>query len=130
MNAASPPTCAHARPRPPTTRRSSPCSPATAAPTAASASTATATQGNEPSTLVQRINYDRALNGRITVYGQGGNDAFYVDDTQATMTLDGGAGNDTFQIGQIFGTKRDVDATARSCRPTRSRRSCRPRAAG
>ncbi len=67
------------------------------------------TQGNEPSSKVQRITYDRALNGRITVYGLGGNDAFYVDDTQATMTLDGGAGNDAFQIGQIFGTQRDSD---------------------
>ncbi|GAB3043216.1 hypothetical protein GCM10027052_26710 [Parafrigoribacterium mesophilum] len=63
--------------------------------------------GNEPSPLVQRINYDTAINGRITVYGQGGNDAFFVDDTTATITLDGGAGNDTFQIGQIFGTQRD-----------------------
>ncbi|MGU3646985.1 hypothetical protein ACLBXX_18660 [Microbacterium sp. C23T] len=68
------------------------------------------TPGNEPSALVQRINYDRALNGRITVFGLGGNDAFYVDDTQATMTLDGGAGNDAFQIGQIFGTQRDGEA--------------------
>ncbi|HEY9356553.1 MAG TPA: hypothetical protein VIQ52_09640, partial [Arthrobacter sp.] len=57
--------------------------------------------------LVQRINYDTALNGRITVFGEGGNDAFYVDDTSATITLDGGAGNDVFQIGQIFGTQRD-----------------------
>jgi hypothetical protein len=65
--------------------------------------------GNEPSWMVQRITYDRALNGRITVFGMGGNDAFYVDDTQATMTLDGGAGNDAFQIGQIFGTQRDAD---------------------
>ncbi|WP_203230655.1 calcium-binding protein [Agromyces humi] len=63
--------------------------------------------GNEPSSLVQRINYDTAINGRISVFGQGGNDAFYVDDTTATITLDGGAGNDTFQIGQIFGTQRD-----------------------
>ncbi|MFZ1411071.1 MAG: hypothetical protein WAS07_06420, partial [Micropruina sp.] len=63
---------------------------------------------NEPSTLVQRVNYDRALNGRLSVYGLGGNDHFYVDDTTATITLDGGAGFDTFQIGQIFGTKRDL----------------------
>ncbi len=69
-------------------------------------------QGNEPSAMVQRITYDRALNGRISVYGMGGNDAYYVDDTQATITLDGGAGNDAFQIGQIFGTKRDVAAGA------------------
>ncbi len=33
------------------------------------------TVGNEPSWMVQRITYDAALNGRITVYGQGGNDA-------------------------------------------------------
>ena len=37
-----------------------------------------------------------------------GNDAFYVDDTSAIITLDGGAGNDTFQIGQIFGVERDA----------------------
>ena len=64
--------------------------------------------GNEPSTFVQRINYDSALNGRLTVYGRGGNDAFLVDDTTAIVTLDGGADDDSFQIGQIFGSKRDV----------------------
>ena len=64
--------------------------------------------GNEPSTFVQRINYDTALNGRLTVYGRGGNDAFFADDTTATITLDGGADDDSFQIGQIFGSKRDV----------------------
>ena len=68
------------------------------------------TAGNEPSTLVQRINYDTALNGRITVFGEAGNDAFFVDDTTATITLDGGAGNDSFQIGQIFGTQRDGES--------------------
>ncbi len=57
---------------------------------------------------VQRINYDTALNGRLSVFGRGGNDAFFVDDTSAITTLDGGAGSDSFQIGQIFGTKRDV----------------------
>ncbi|HEX5591393.1 MAG TPA: Calx-beta domain-containing protein [Candidatus Limnocylindrales bacterium] len=67
--------------------------------------------GNEPSTMVQRINYDAALNGRITVFGLAGNDAFYVDDTSAIATLDGGAGYDLFQIGQIFGAKRDSDNT-------------------
>ena len=64
-------------------------------------------QGNEPSSSVQRINYDTALNGRVSVYGLGGNDAFFVDDTSAIATLDGGAGYDLFQIGQIFGNKRD-----------------------
>ncbi len=56
---------------------------------------------------VQRINYDAALNGRLSVFGLGGNDDFYVDDNSANTTLDGGAGFDRFQIGQIFGTARD-----------------------
>src|SRR6185503_13572715 len=65
------------------------------------------TPGNEPTAKVQRINYDTALNGRLTVFGLGGNDAFFVDDNSATTTLDGGGGYDLFQIGQIFGNKRD-----------------------
>ncbi len=63
--------------------------------------------GDEPSNSVQRIHYDAAVNGRVAVYGFDGNDEFYVDDTTANMTLDGGEGFDHFQIGQIFGTKRD-----------------------
>ena len=39
--------------------------------------------------------------------GFGGNDYFASDDNSAITTLDGGAGVDTFQIGQIFGSKRD-----------------------
>lgn len=64
----------------------------------------------QASSLVQRVNYDRALNGRLTVLGLGGNDHFYADDTTTTITLDGGAGDDVFQIGQVFGTKRDAAA--------------------
>ena len=59
-------------------------------------------------TAVQRINYDTALNARLDVFGYGGNDSFYADDTTVTITLDGGSGADTFQIGQIFGAKRNV----------------------
>jgi Calx-beta domain/RTX calcium-binding nonapeptide repeat (4 copies) len=66
---------------------------------------------NEPTNKIQRINYDTALNGRLSVFGLGGNDAFFVDDTTAIATLDGGAGYDLFQIGQIFGTKRDQNIT-------------------
>ena len=87
----------------PTGRRSLPCSTAT---WRSSASTGPATWTTR-STDVQRINYDTALNGRISVFGKTGNDHFYVDDTTATISLDGGAGFDTFQVGQIFGTKRD-----------------------
>jgi hypothetical protein len=56
---------------------------------------------------VERINYDTAINGRLKVYGLGGNDSFYVDDNSAITTLDGGKGKDDFQIGQIYGFKRD-----------------------
>ena len=55
---------------------------------------------------VERVNYTTAINGRLTVRGLGGNDRFVVDDNSAITTLDGGAGNDSFQIGQIFNTPR------------------------
>ena len=94
-------------------------------------------RGDEASDDVQRINYDAALNGRLSVYGLGGNDYFAADDNAAITTLDGGAGYDTFQIGQIFGLKRDEDSPTcrrrgarRLLRTTRSRRSSRRRAAG
>ena len=57
---------------------------------------------------VERVNYDTAVNGRLSVYGLGGNDTFASDDNSAITTLDGGAGNDTFQIGQLYGAKRDA----------------------
>ncbi|MEE4314510.1 MAG: Calx-beta domain-containing protein [Desulfofustis sp.] len=64
-------------------------------------------QNNEETNEVQRINYDTGLNGRVIVEGLGGNDAFFADDTTAIMSLDGGAGDDMFQIGQIFGAQRN-----------------------
>src|SRR5262249_58733903 len=60
----------------------------------------------------ERINYDAAINGRLIVNGLGGNDAFFTDDNSAVTTLDGGLGNDTFQVGQIYGLSRDGFNTA------------------
>ncbi|MFL6033947.1 MAG: hypothetical protein ACJ74I_02620, partial [Gaiellaceae bacterium] len=57
---------------------------------------------------VERINYSADDNGRLQVYGLGGNDLFAVDDNSAITTLDGGADNDTFQIGQIYGLLRSA----------------------
>src|SRR5262249_50748092 len=54
--------------------------------------------------------YDENINGRLMVNGLGGNDKFVVDDNSAITTLDGGDGDDTFQIGQVFGTPRDAAA--------------------
>ena len=56
---------------------------------------------------LERINYDSSINGRVMVFGQGGNDVFAVDDNAAITTLDGGTGDDSFQIGQIYGLQRD-----------------------
>ena len=58
---------------------------------------------------VQRINYDARINGRLQVFGLGGNDYFAVDDNSAITTLDGGAGRDTFQVGQVFGPLVNAD---------------------
>ncbi|PYR14346.1 MAG: hypothetical protein DMF94_34420, partial [Acidobacteria bacterium] len=55
---------------------------------------------------VERINYDENANSRLIVRGFAGNDYFAVDDNAAITTLDGGAGDDTFQIGQIYGSPR------------------------
>ena len=56
---------------------------------------------------LERVNYDSSINGRLMVFGQGGNDVFAVDDNAAITTLDGGTGNDTFQLGQLYGLQRD-----------------------
>ncbi|MFN2609691.1 MAG: hypothetical protein ABR507_02275, partial [Actinomycetota bacterium] len=68
----------------------------------------------------ERINYDTAINGRLIVNGLGGNDYFASDDNSTTTTLDGGLGNDNFQIGQIFGLSRDTlnsPTVGSSCTP-------------
>src|SRR5262249_42813142 len=63
-------------------------------------------QGHTLDPHVERINYDVNINGRLVVQGLGGDDYFASDDNSAITTLDGGAGNDTFQIGQVFGSAR------------------------
>ncbi len=66
-----------------------------------------AVAGSSPyTTSVERINYDESLNGRLRIDGLAGDDQFYSDDNSTMMTLDGGAGEDFFQIGQVFGLDR------------------------
>jgi hypothetical protein len=55
----------------------------------------------------ERINYDETINARLRVNGLDGDDSFYVDDNCTITTLSGGAGSDTFQIGQMFGAERE-----------------------
>ncbi len=54
---------------------------------------------------VERIDYDRSLNGRLSLIGLAGNDVFISDDNATIMTMDGGLGDDRFQFGQIFGSQ-------------------------
>ncbi|WP_238256933.1 beta strand repeat-containing protein, partial [Methylorubrum podarium] len=58
--------------------------------------------------VVERINYDMSVNGRVVVEGSKGDDRFALDDTAALMTIDGGEGNDFFQVGQVFASLRDT----------------------
>ena len=64
--------------------------------------------GNETSTNMQRVNYDVGIDGFLQVQELGGDDFFASDDTSAEALVFGGDGNDTFQIGQLFGLPRDT----------------------
>ncbi|MDH3274822.1 MAG: hypothetical protein OEM99_09825, partial [Gammaproteobacteria bacterium] len=59
---------------------------------------------------LERVNYDSNINKQLIVNGLGGEDSFAADDNSSLTTVDGGADNDSFQIGQIFDTLRTVDA--------------------
>jgi len=59
---------------------------------------------------IERINYNTHLE-KITVEGRAGDDDFYVDDTRAVITINAGDGNDFFQVGQLYKTRR-TDALA------------------
>jgi len=60
--------------------------------------------------LVERINYNVNIEGGLFVFGHGGHDRFAVDDNASITVLDGGDGNDTFQVGQMFRSPRDAAA--------------------
>ncbi|WP_298261961.1 LEPR-XLL domain-containing protein [uncultured Litoreibacter sp.] len=55
---------------------------------------------------LERINYDQTINARVRIDTGLGDDLIVLDDNSAMMTIDAGEGNDTFQVGQIFGTSR------------------------
>src|SRR5207245_1110883 len=62
-----------------------------------------------PPTAVERVNYDAAVEN-LVVNAQGGDDTVALDDNLAATTVNGGAGNDRFQVGQIFKSPRDAAA--------------------
>ena len=61
---------------------------------------------------VERINYDQNINARLQVNGYAGDDLFASDNNSSITTLDGGAGADIFQIGQIFASTREFARVA------------------
>ncbi|MDT8419498.1 MAG: calcium-binding protein, partial [Desulfuromonadales bacterium] len=63
----------------------------------------------DTNTYYNRANYYKSLES-ITVDGLMGDDRFFIDDTKARMTISGGAGNDSFQVGQLFKSARNADA--------------------
>ncbi len=50
----------------------------------------------------EKVTYTDGVNGGVLVNGLDGDDAFALDDNSSSMTIDGGNGNDIFQVGQLF----------------------------
>ncbi|RLL51276.1 calcium-binding protein [Mariprofundus sp. EBB-1] len=57
----------------------------------------------------ERVNYTSNVES-ISVFGRNGNDNFMFDDTSSAVTVYGDAGDDTFQVGQVFKSQRDAAA--------------------
>ncbi len=55
----------------------------------------------------ERVNYDDSIE-MLDVNGGVLGDSFYSDDNSAITSIDGGAGDDSFQFGQLFGADRDA----------------------
>jgi len=55
--------------------------------------------------LTQRINYDTGVSA-ATIELADGDDHFFSDDTSTRFTVNGGAGDDNFQVGQLYGLNR------------------------
>jgi Ca2+-binding RTX toxin-like protein len=58
---------------------------------------------------VERVNYRGSLD-TLDLFGLGGDDAFGIDDTRINMNVYGGAGEDFFQIGQLYKSQRTAAA--------------------
>lgn len=63
----------------------------------------------DPASTVERVNYDHNLKV-VELNLAGGNDSTALDDNWVPTTINGGLGDDHFQVGQIFKSTRDVDA--------------------
>ena len=62
--------------------------------------------GNEN---IERINFTSGID-IVNLNANGGNDKIFVDGTAKITNIDGGAGNDEFQIGQLYNSERKSDS--------------------
>ena len=62
----------------------------------------------------ERVNYDQNINEGLIVNALGGDDVFTSDGNAVTTTLNGGLGDDNFQVGQLFRAARTTDANVDS----------------
>ena len=66
----------------------------------------------EAGSAVERIDVGGSINARVTINGHDGADRFVVDGSSTVMTLDGGRGDDRFEIGQQYGEHPNPVGTA------------------
>ncbi|WP_372743315.1 hypothetical protein, partial [Neptunomonas sp.] len=66
--------------------------------------------GNQVPDQIERVNYDDGINGTVAVYGRESDDTFVFDSTSSKITAFGDAGDDAFQIGQMFKSVRQANA--------------------
>ena len=55
------------------------------------------------------ITYDNTINAGLAVNGLAGDDVFALDDNSTSTVINGGAGNDSFFVGQMYGDTVDFD---------------------
>ena len=60
--------------------------------------------GNEN---IERVNFTKGIDV-VNLNANGGDDKITIDGTAKVTNVDGGAGNDSFQIGQLYNSKRDA----------------------
>ncbi|MCW3011639.1 MAG: Hemagglutinin/hemolysin-like protein, partial [Solirubrobacterales bacterium] len=67
--------------------------------------------GRTATDAYERVGIDASIDAVHLDMGAGDDEAF-LDDTPAPLTIDGGLGADGFQVGQLFGTSRDLPRVA------------------
>ena len=59
---------------------------------------------------IERVNFTKGI-GVVNLNANGGDDKIYVDGTAKITNIDGGAGDDEFQIGQLYNSERKASET-------------------